>query len=359
MELGFCIRGTGLGNKSTGVTTSPVPLPQRRHQAASPQQPRLAASTSGVQSALRQRVPIPSQRAVKSPGNLPLQSAPATASQSSPQKTAHAPTALNPSPPVVAATAAPPPQLAPELVAAEQASPPQQPKLLLPPEADSSCIIRYNHYKESFQFKAGRLSSEAIVDKYCFSYVFKGSYRLHLSTFPDKNQPESLPVEEEILTLTDTATADDPVSGASAGDGGADGNVAAVRRVTTIFKGLQPGQQYVVEIKEDQEELEAADAARSSPKPLDALELTRLRMAAQHHLASSPSAAGTISSIPSSKPSITSNGSSIDRIVQQSREFSNITKALKSTDAGEIRKGSDRMRELLEARDVEDILFSK
>ena len=122
-------------------------------------------------------------------------------------------------------------------------------------------IVRFNHYKESFRFENGLLDPRAIAEKWFFSGVYHGAYRLHLLSLPDKHGVAEVP----------SGVADPP---APAGEAALD--EPGVCSGALFFGGLEPGAQYLVEVEQDPQEYAKFSERRAAARPLDAVELARL-----------------------------------------------------------------------------------
>jgi hypothetical protein len=254
MDLGLSIAGTGLrvaaAPAPAAATSSPARKAPGGRQPRSPLGGRGAGAPSGPSSPSRLRnvppvAPAPSQ--VLPAPKRPAQPEPVPAAESV-QEVAEPPPVADPSPP-------PPP-------------PPPPPPL---PEADGSCRLRYNHYNDAFHFKKGCLSPAEVNARYAFDFVFKGRFRLHLLlSHPDKSPVAERPVD------------DVGVVAAAEGEGGDGGGPVLPHVLSTYtFVGLVDGAVYTVEVEDDPEEKAKAANAPRGPE-LDAVELTRLRMAAEH-----------------------------------------------------------------------------
>ena len=166
--------------------------------------------------------------------------------------------------------------------------------------------MRYNHYRTRFETLDGLLPARLIEDAYCFSFAFQGAYRLRLNTYvaPAPRATDATPEWK------------------SHADGEGEPVPEVVREGATFFEGVQDAVVYRVWVEEDP----AVVAARGPSKPLV--------------LAPPPPPPGA-------------------RLVRPPPAAGLLTAELKALSADELRAGGDRYRALLEARDLEDTLFSR
>eukprot|EP00039_Didymoeca_costata_P010182 m.136365 g.136365 ORF g.136365 m.136365 type:complete len:266 (+) comp14731_c0_seq1:1812-2609(+) len=142
-------------------------------------------------------------------------------------------------------------------------------------------ILRYNHYRHEFEITVppGTLSVEDVNERFCFSYGFKGNYKIQL-----REGPES-------------------------------GGGPYAERNETNFCTLKLDTEYWCEIDEDKEWL--ANEEKKGPKK--------------------------VYKAPTEK--------------KTTRETERITQQLKSLSADELRAQGAEYKQMIEARDVEDILY--
>jgi len=125
-----------------------------------------------------------------------------------------------------------------------------------PPPVDGDCIVRFNHYKDTFPFVAGKLDPRLIAEKWFFSGVYHGAYKLHLLRLPDKTEVEEVP----------SGVIDPPApTGGVAEDGVCSGAL--------FFSGVEHRCEYLCEVEQDPEEY-AKFSQRA--RPLVAVELAAL-----------------------------------------------------------------------------------
>lgn len=123
---------------------------------------------------------------------------------------------------------------------------------------DGTVRLRYNHYNDSFTIAKGCISPTVIIDKYCFNYVYKGNYKVHLLTNPNKEDVlERLLEKEELDQLS------------------IDKEKYNIDNYNRIFIGLTKDTTYLVEIEDDPIEKQVQNSNR---KQLNAQELTNLRL---------------------------------------------------------------------------------
>ena len=144
----------------------------------------------------------------------------------------------------------PAPEPAPEAAPAEQPPP--------PPALDGTCTIRYNHYRDTFNFVNGRLDPRVVAARYYMAGAFHSVFGLHLLRLPGKDAVDTEPsgVEDPPPPPVDVSH-----------------TVAGVCSAARFFVGLEPGATYLVEVEQDADEY-ARSSERS--KPLVAAELARL-----------------------------------------------------------------------------------
>jgi len=131
---------------------------------------------------------------------------------------------------------------------------------------DGTIRIRYNHYNDIFTITKGCLSPSIIIEKYCFNYVFKGNYTIHLLELPDKQKVlERLLDTEELEQLKQSSNTDN----------------INIHNLNRIFIGLYKNKQYEIEIIDDPVEKERLDNDLNK-KTLNAQELTSLRLGIIH-----------------------------------------------------------------------------
>ena len=104
------------------------------------------------------------------------------------------------------------------------------------------------------------------AQRWFFSGVYRGEYKLHLLRLPGKAPVEEVPSGE----AAEAPPRAPPEGAAAAGAAAAEEGVCSR---ALFFAGLEPGASYLVEVEQDPEEY-----ARLSQRarPLDALELARL-----------------------------------------------------------------------------------
>jgi len=171
--------------------------------------------------------------------------------------------------------------------------------LSLPPnKADNTCgfvTVRFNHYCKKFPIHNGVLSWTHVDDEYSFSFVYRGQYRRDLF---------------KLSASSSTATkAEDAVTRDCVGD---------------FFVGLFDGDELKVEVEEDKEAGIGAEGLRIRDEKLSATALGQIN---------SPGG-----------------------LAKKSSQVADITKQLLAMNVDELH--SEKAKELREARDVEDILFS-
>ncbi len=160
--------------------------------------------------------------------------------------------------------------------------------------------MRFNHYKEEFPTLDGELAAAGIAERWSFSFAYSGAYKLHLTAIASNAR-----VEER--------------------------SPAGVH-LDTLFTNCVDGAEYRVEIEED----DGAEAAAAAAAPARKIELISMDAAAAAMRGGSDSAVGA----------------------KGKRGVDALTEELKKLSPEELRAGGDKYKALLEARDLEDILFS-
>jgi hypothetical protein len=162
-------------------------------------------------------------------------------------------------------------------------------------------IVRFNHYKDSFPTLDGALKAADIAERYSFSFAYKGNYKLHLYRFADNasmtNRRNHGPVhlDDEFLDCVD-------------------------------------GVEYRVEIEEDEEEVKREELERAQRRPVQIISMEQAAAQAR------------------------GDGSGLRG---KANAVDAITHELKQMSTDELREKGDKYKQLLEARDLEDILFSR
>ena len=169
----------------------------------------------------------------------------------------------------------------------------------VPEPIAGTVVVKYNHYDDSFPIVDGVLRFDDVDEKYCFSFAFPGKYQLHL--FDNAVHPSNRTAENRLPE----------------------------DQVAKIFPNLVDGATYFVEVEEDIEESKKAREAYSKapPKIMSMAEVNAMTYA-------------------SSKTEIT----------QPNAQSQLITAELKGMKASEL--SGERYQQLLEARALEDCLFS-
>jgi hypothetical protein len=159
--------------------------------------------------------------------------------------------------------------------------------------------VRFNHYKESFPTLNGVLQAALIADRWSFSVAYAGNYKLHLTAISDNSavaerSPGGQHLDTEFLDCVDQA-------------------------------------EYRVQIEEDDVSEAAALAAAGPPRQIEIISM-EAAAAAMH------------------------GGSAVGP--KGKRGVDALTEELKKLSPEELREAGDKYKQLLEARDLEDILYS-
>lgn len=189
-------------------------------------------------------------------------------------------------------------------------------KLLLasPAMENSNCcgkvFIRFNHYNKPFPIHNGVLLWKSVDDEYSFSFVYKGAYRRDLIHIGNPSSNINIISRPVIATTSDDKGNETKsyIQRDSAGD---------------YFLGLENDQQYLVEIEEDPIAGVGAEGLRLTNKPL---------------LLSQRNASAT--------------GIESENVAMKS-----LTMELKAMTASSLQ--GQEARDIIERRDLEDILYNK
>jgi hypothetical protein len=184
-----------------------------------------------------------------------------------------------------------------------------------------SVVCRYNHYKKSFPVLNGVLQWKDVDEEYSFSFVFRGAYSRELELLP---------------------TPADGASGAKHKDSSSDASLTTPLHLQRCalgeyFIGVVPGQHYVVRVEEGPEGV-GAEGLRIRDGPIRATST-----------AQTPAVAGKGKGEIS--VSVSGAGSKAGNSAVQ-----DITKELMNMKVSDLH--GDLARQLREARDIEDVLFS-
>ena len=173
--------------------------------------------------------------------------------------------------------------------------------------------MRYNHYCSEFDVVDGVLDWEAIDDQYAIGFVFKGAFnaRLHPEAAGGGHRPK----------LLDGATPLLPVGGGLKRGVDEDGELKMIGTFAEVALLNEEGGQRVYQLQVDEDE-EAESAAREA----------------------SGGGGGY-------------NPANADALKGATAASKDLTNELKSMSVDEIRGQSDRYKELLAARDLEDCLY--
>lgn len=191
---------------------------------------------------------------------------------------------------------------------------------------EGSARVLYNHYRTVFPTVDGVLSAAVIDEKYCFSYVFRGNFQLHLKTAMlgveptpvlERHTQGGLDFRDLEFVLSDDSAA---AAAAAAADTG-------------------PVPEFKIEVVSDPD-AEAESASRAPRRPV-ALITQKQADEMTYGRPGAGAGAGSGAGPPGS------------------RAVAELTEELKSLSADELRAQSDRYKTLVESRDLEDILFSR
>lgn len=158
--------------------------------------------------------------------------------------------------------------------------------------------LRFNHYNNTFRVHNGVLKWSDVDEEYCFSFVYRGNYIRRLA---------AAEVNANGVTIEPKLASDGQKM------------YALLDETLQYFVGLRHGEQYIVEVQEDTLAGIGAEGLRLSSQPLHA------------HQAQSPVQSGN-------------------------RAVSLLTSELKGLRASDLQ--GREARELIERRDIEDILYS-
>ena len=173
--------------------------------------------------------------------------------------------------------------------------------------------VRYNHYCKEFDVIDGVLDWVKIDEQYCLGFVFKGLYNVRL--LPEKGGGGRLPM------LLEGAAELKPVGGRLQPSVDEDGERIMIGTIAIVELLDELGEMRIYQLQVDEDEV--AEAAH-----LEAI---------GGHIGYKRADADGLSGV-----------------TQASKD---ITKELKSMSVDEIRGGSDRYKELVAARDLEDALY--
>lgn len=166
--------------------------------------------------------------------------------------------------------------------------------------------MRFNHYKDSFPTLDGALKAADIAERYSFSFAYKGNYKLHLFRYAD-NTPVTHRRSHGLVHLDDE------------------------------FLDCVDVDEYRVEIEEDEDEVKREEAERAQRRPVEVISMAQAAAQARgdghgHH-----------------HGGVRGSSDAVDALTHELKQM--------STD--ELREKGDKYKQLLEARDLEDILFSR
>jgi len=210
-------------------------------------------------------------------------------------------------------------------------------------------MVRFNHYQKLFPVHNGVLQWRHVDEEYAFSYVYKGRFGRRLLLL---NNPDSLgrPVPTPVPAPTPIGEAAGAAAGAAGAGTGAQEQeqYAQSDAECEYFIGLQPAQQYKVEVEEGAEGV-GAEGLRLREGALTASVLSAAPPPC------SGSGAGSGSNINGSNSNSNGNGKPPQPRAGNAA-VQGITQQLLAMDVGDLH--SDEAKRLREARDLEDVLFS-
>ena len=172
------------------------------------------------------------------------------------------------------------------------------------PKDDGSCgsiTLKFNHYNKVFPIHNGVLKWTAVDDEYAFSFVYRGNYIREIS-------PCEVSITGAVSNIRGSQRRDDK------GD---------------YFLDLQNGRQYIVKVEEDPEAGIGAEGLRTNFAPL---------------LASAKA------------PSTSISGTSCAGVISGNNATRLLTEDLIKIVPSQL--SSQEAKDLIERRDIEDILFS-
>lgn len=176
--------------------------------------------------------------------------------------------------------------------------------------------IRFNHYNKSFPIFNSVLKWEDVDNEYSFSFVYKGNYRRDLIRKGKNNDTK----DDDGMGKKSLVLRDD------AGD---------------FFLDLLDGEELVVEIEEDAAAGIGGEGLRLRDEKLSAATLGQIK-----------SGGGTLSS----SGEKVGNSQHVPELLQKSKQVGDITRQLLEMKVEDLH--NDNTRQLREARDIEDILYS-